>query len=400
MRVKVSPPQAQDALRAHLAQWGLRRFTSDDAYFQWQRETLFPADLTILNRQVEVKRRPCAGPADDILFYDLTAQPRIVPVLYSQRYNYYCEIGPRIAARIGSAPSILDIGCGVGILTTFYARQFPDRSIVGIDRSPASITVAQEKAKELGLANVRFECMDLDRQPIPGTYDLIVATHVLVQAEQNPGIPSDSWRTFERAQDQGRQQEFEHRTEFGLKLDRFAAAVKPGGRVIVFEKTRQLARRVPFQRALAARGFTLLEQPEPIRYLLVEEVTDDGPFYVLTKRQGSGIAWDESPEPDEGSPFDRASLKAAPSDPNEPLYENHWPSAQRVWEGLKGKQVTQETTRQEPDGRQIHVELGTADSVAYLYVANTFDQRQLVIVEPARASMLETYYQEIIAGTN
>jgi hypothetical protein len=31
----------------------------------------------------------------------------------------------------------------------------------------------------------------------------------------------------------------------------------------------------------------------------------------------------------------------------------------------------------------------------YLYCANTFDQRQLVVVEPGRAAMIETYYREI-----
>jgi len=34
----------------------------------------------------------------------------------------------------------------------------------------------------------------------------------------------------------------------------------------------------------------------------------------------------------------------------------------------------------------------------YLYCANTLDQRQLVLVEPARRGMLESYYQEIVHG--
>ena len=53
--------------------------------------------------------------------------------------------------------------------------------------------------------------------------------------------------------------------------------------MIVFEKTRQLSRRVPFQRALAGRGLRLVEAPEPIRYQLVEEVSDDGPLYFMRK---------------------------------------------------------------------------------------------------------------------
>ena len=51
--------------------------------------------------------------------------------------------------------------------------------------------------------------------------------------------------------------------------------------MMVFEKTRQLARRIPLQRALAARQLSLVEPPQLVRYSLVEEVSDDGPFFVL-----------------------------------------------------------------------------------------------------------------------
>ncbi len=393
---RASNDEIRTTLHEHLAWWGLKRITSDAEYFAWQREQLSPADLNQLNQQIERKRG--GDRRDEIAFYDLTAQPHILPVLYSQRYEYYNEIGSRVAARIGEAKTILDFGCGVGILTTFYARQFPDKQCVGIDRSPASITVAQQKAKVLGLANVCFECLDVESEALSGSYDLIVATHALVQAERDPGIPSQSWKTFERIHDARQQAAFEQRTGVGIRLDRLSAVLPPASRLIVFEKTRPLARRVPFQRTFSARGFHLLEQPEPIRYQLVEEVADDGPFYVLQQGSRTSLSWDESPEPDEGPPFDPAYVTAGSNDPDTPLYENHWPSAQRVWEGLQGKRVTQETTRQESDGRQMHVELGTAEGMSYLYCANSFDQRQLVIVEPAREAMLETYYEEIMSG--
>lgn len=386
------------ALREHLALWGLKRFTSDAEYFAWQREKLSSADLNRLNQQVERKRG--GDRRDETAFYDLTAQPHILPVLYSQRYEYYSEVGSRVASRIGEAKTMLDFGCGVGILTTFYARQFPGKQWVGIDRSPASITVAQQKAKELGLANVRFECVDGESGTPSGSYDLSIATHALVQAEQDPGIPSQSWKTFERGHDTRQQAAFEQRTGIAARLDRLHAVLSQHGRMIVFEKTRQLARRVPLQRAFSARGLQLLEQPERIRYQLVEEVADDGPFYVLQQGSGASLGWDESPEPDEAPPFDLAHGKTGSSDPDTPLYENHRPSAQRVWKQLTDRKVTKETTRQESDGRQMHVELGTAEGCVYLYCANTFDQRQLVIVEPARAAMLETYYQEIIGAAS
>ena len=384
------------SLQSHLVSWGLRQFTSDEAYFQWQRDSLSPDEITALHRKVEQKRQ--GSSADEVAFYDVTAHPNILPVLYSQRYDYYLAIGSRVADRIGDARSILDIGCGVGILTTFYARQYPDKEFIGIDRSPVSINRAQEQAKALNLTNVRFECLDLDHTAPARPPDLILATHALVQAEQDPGIPSRSWNTFERAGEGRQQAAFELRTGIGTRLDRLSVLLAAHGRMIVFEKTRQLARRVPLQRALAAREFSLIEQPELVRYSLVEEIADDGPFYLLGREASHQVHWDESPEPDKGLPFDRAKLKIGSTNPDVPLYENHCPSAQRVWEQLHDKHLLKETTRQEPDGRQLHVEIGQAEEGVYLYCANTLDQRQLVLVEAGRRAMLESYYQEIASS--
>jgi hypothetical protein len=168
--------------------------------------------------------------------------------------------------------------------------------------------------------------------------------------------------------------------------------------MIVNEKTRQLARRVPFQRALAGRGLQLVQPADPIQYRSIEEVVEDGPFYVLNKGNQATMAWDELPELDAGTLFNLNNMLANPNEPDGPLYENHGPSAQVVWEELTGRVVIHELTREEPDGRQVHVELGVVDETHYLYCANTFDQRQLVLIEEARAALLDAYYQEILRG--
>ncbi|MDH5739248.1 MAG: methyltransferase domain-containing protein, partial [Nitrospira sp.] len=287
----------QEALREHLAWWGLKHITLDHEYFAWQRQ-LSPNELERLTRAAERKRS--GDRCDDMAFYDLAAQPTIFPVLYSQRHEYYQAIGLRTIAHLGQAQDILDFGCGPGILTTFYARRFPDVNLVGIDRSAASIAIAQRKTKELGLRNLRFICQDIEREPLSGFFDMVLTMHALLQAEQDPGIPSHSWRTFDRADDPSQQAAFEQRTGLVVRLDRLCQALRPHGRMIVSEKARQLARRVPFQRALAGRGLQLVRPAEPIHYRSIEEVVEDGPFYVLQKGGQATICWDELPELDDG----------------------------------------------------------------------------------------------------
>jgi len=384
------------SLRAHLAWWGLRHFSSDREYFAWQRQHLSSEELRQLAFHVERKRE--GDPRDEIAFYNLTAHPRIYPVLYSQRYECYEEMGLRTATHLGQSKDVLDFGCGIGVLTTFYARLFPEKNFVGIDRSSASIVVARERAGKLGLRNLRFECVDVEVEPLSGSYDLIVATHALVQAEQDRGLPSRNWRTFERARNLSQQLTFERRTGLAIRLDQLCRVLNSSGRMIVNEKTRQLSRRVPFQRALADRGLRLAGRPAPIRYRTVEEVVDDGPFYVLDRGGEATVEWDEEPEQDQGQRFDPHPVSMSAGMVNAPLYENHWPSAQAIWERLKDREVIREITRQAPDDRQVHAERGRSRGRHYLYCANTFDQRQLVIEEEAREAMLDEYYQEIIRG--
>lgn len=385
---------SQESLKSHLALWGLRRFTSDEQYFAWQRQVLSSRDVDRLHELVALKRRGTA--ADEAAFYDATADVKFLPVLYSQRYDYYCAVAPRVSACLNHARSVLDFGCGIGILTLFYARQHPDKEFVGLDRSPLSIARANEAAAALRLCNVRFERCDVTQQPCSGSYDAIIATHALVQAEQDPGLPSRDWTTFERADDPQQQQAFEERTGIAARFAALCGALAPCGRLIICEKTRQLGRRIAFQRAMGARGLEPFMQPEPIQYALVEEVVADGPLYVLARGPRAGSTWDEAPEPDQGRPYDPALLPNGTGESHHPLYENHWPSAQGVWAGLEGKQVLRQTTRQEPDGRQFHVELGTAGGLLYLYCANTFDQRQLVLMRVQQRGHLEQYYREIV----
>lgn len=81
---------------------------------------------------------------------------------------------------------VLDVGCGTGRYALALARHC--RSVVGVDFSPRMLRIAREKAEELGLANVRFICLDWH------TLDLAAAGYDrafdLVIARMTPAIQS------------------------------------------------------------------------------------------------------------------------------------------------------------------------------------------------------------------
>ena len=72
----------------------------------------------------------------------------------------------------------------------------------------------------------------------------------------------------------------------------------------------------------------------------------------------------------------------------------------RKWRGkIDGTKGDQEITREHPMADKCMSERGSlVDDMHYLYCANTFDQRQLVMIEEARAALLDAYYQEILRG--
>ena len=80
-----------------------------------------------------------------------------------------------------------------------------------------------------------------------------------------------------------------------------------------------------------------------------------------------------------------------------PIYENHSVLAQEVWEGLPDRRVLRTQTKEEGDGRGCSIELGECSgSIGYLYWANTFDQRQIVMMEMGRNFLLREYFDESV----
>ncbi len=461
------------------------------SYDVWQRQSLTEDRLQLLRRMAQ-RRRGGGEPRADLEFYDLAAAPDVLPVLHSQRYGYYQTVAPAIANVLEGAHRVLDVGCGVGILTTWYAICFPDVAFLGIDRSLQSLEAARRFAQLLRLKNVNFQHCDMSRREIPEGYDTIVSTQSLFQSESDPGLPSRSWSTFERDWDVRQQQRLEQRTGLGSRIDRVSRAMVPSGRIVLCEKAVHVGRRVLFRRALGARGFVLIEQPRLLTYVELGESVEEGPLYVMrqgaschapvfdedvprdvrqclyrcrghvladfvharlpkndvrsglvnageedvryeTGRTGGGLCYvrlmihgiceglmigAQALQPvmlelvnhelrdgqSAGCPATQESrFKHVWSEPESdapeqaPVYEHHGPAAEHVWRALPERVVVREQTDEEGDGRQRHIEYGRCGgNLHYLYWANTYDQRQIVMMDHERRSLLEAYYVESI----
>ncbi len=70
---------------------------------------------------------------------------------------------------------VLELGCGGGSNIIPLAYGLPNAAFVGIDLSPRQIEIATERARQLGLTNLRLEAMDIqDATAIEGTFDYII----------------------------------------------------------------------------------------------------------------------------------------------------------------------------------------------------------------------------------
>jgi 2-polyprenyl-3-methyl-5-hydroxy-6-metoxy-1,4-benzoquinol methylase len=82
---------------------------------------------------------------------------------------------PRLVEKLDGGIDVLDVGCGSGQAMIKLAERFPNSSFAGYDFSEEGIGRANDLAKELALANVRFEVRDAAAIGESDNYDLITS---------------------------------------------------------------------------------------------------------------------------------------------------------------------------------------------------------------------------------
>ncbi len=77
---------------------------------------------------------------------------------------------------------VMDVGCGFGLFSLYFASLYPELRIHGVDLNARRIEMARNAARKLGLDNVRYDVGDARdfacSEPIDGAYMLDLIHHI------------------------------------------------------------------------------------------------------------------------------------------------------------------------------------------------------------------------------
>jgi 2-polyprenyl-3-methyl-5-hydroxy-6-metoxy-1,4-benzoquinol methylase len=153
------------------------------------------------------------------------------------RQRFLDEIGQYLPAR----GRVLDVGCGFGLFSLYYASVRSDLEIEGIDKNARRIALARRAAGRLGLANVRYAVGDArdfrGGKLFDAAYMLDIIHH----------IPEETVAPL---------------------LEQLAKALPPGGRLVIKDVDRRPAYKRWFTHALDR----VMDPRSPVRYWSADEL--------------------------------------------------------------------------------------------------------------------------------
>lgn|SRR3989338_497104 len=111
-------------------------------------------------------------------YYDFVMELNLSNVFLGRYYSSIIQTIPKIQKCL-VGDSVLDVGCGNGLKTIFYALNNPDKKFLGMDISSESIKNAISRKQKYGLHNVNFILQDMSEVGFAKKFDSIIADKVL-----------------------------------------------------------------------------------------------------------------------------------------------------------------------------------------------------------------------------
>jgi 2-polyprenyl-3-methyl-5-hydroxy-6-metoxy-1,4-benzoquinol methylase len=154
------------------------------------------------------------------------------------RQRFLDEIGQYLPSR----GRVLDLGCGFGLFSLYYATVAPGLQIEGLDLNPRRIAMARAAASRLGLDNVRYGVGDVMEFRGGRAFDAVYMLDIVHH------IGEDAVRPL---------------------LEQVAKCVPAGGRLVIKDVDRSPAYKRWFTLVLDK----LMDPRAPVRYWSGEELT-------------------------------------------------------------------------------------------------------------------------------
>jgi SAM-dependent methyltransferase len=140
------------------------------------------------------------------LFYDAAPFPGYPPgdsLTWLRARAGRSDFARLLDASIAGDARIVEVGCGTGQMSLYLARA--DREVVALDLSREALKLGADAARRYGIKGIAFVEADLTRLPLrPGAFDLVYSSGVL-----------------------------HHTPDPRAAFHRIAAAVKPGGMIVI-----------------------------------------------------------------------------------------------------------------------------------------------------------------------
>jgi len=170
------------SLNSHLKKYGIQHFETDE-YWTWVTRKLKQKRTMELSRLREPLQSGVATDHERAAFYDYIARQPVAGVVHSMKADAIRASGSFAAHHLGGRREVLDIGCSLGYLTTWFAQLQGVERVVGLDASARTIREAQKFSQQSDISSCEFIHGKFENWSNEQCFDAIVSCQMLYNSE-------------------------------------------------------------------------------------------------------------------------------------------------------------------------------------------------------------------------